>query len=164
MRRRIIEGMDPRSDISANEVSDADLAEINARLDALDWNNMHFDAVPSICIEPVLLDPSAVADAELEFERQLALDTEHADNFVPAPGRIRCDCAWKLGEQTSRALLSHIAAAAALDASSGQAEPTSVSGCSRDGQPPQQHAGPGSRVTPHVALTPRLTDTDPARA
>ena len=104
MRRRIIEGMDPRSDISANEVSDADLAEINARLDALDWNNMHFDAVPSICIEPVLLDPSAVADAELEFERQLALDTEHADNFVPAPGRIRCDCAWKLGEQTLRAL------------------------------------------------------------
>jgi hypothetical protein len=154
--------MDQRSDISANEVSDADLAEINARLDALDWNNMHFDAVPSICIEPVLLDPSAVADAELEFERQLALDTEHADNFVPAPGRIRCDCGWKLGEQASRALLSHIAAAAAL-AGSKQAEPTSSSH-SRDGQPPQQHAGPGGHATPHLALTPRLQDQDPARA
>ena len=161
MRKRIIDDMDQRSDIGG-KVSDDDLAEINAQLDALDWNNMHFDAVPSICIEPVLMDPSAVAAAERQFEQQLALDIEHANNFVPAPGRVRLDCAWKLGELTSRALLSRIAAAAALDAGRSQAEPTSSQ--RRDGQPPQQHAGPGGHATPHVALTHRLQDQDPARA
>jgi hypothetical protein len=145
-------GMDPRSDIG-DEVSDDDLAEINAQLALAD----PLDAVPFV---PVVYGDFAAM--EREFEEQLAEDTAHADNFVPAPGRIRCDCGWKLGEQASRALLSHIAAAAAL-AGSKQAEPTSSSH-SRDGQPPQQHAGPGGHATPHLALTPRLQDQDPARA
>jgi hypothetical protein len=145
--------MDQRSDIGG-EVSDDDLDEINAQLALAN----PFFAVPFNGV--TLGDFDAL---EREFEQQLAEDTAHADNFVPAPGRIRLDCTWIIAANESRALLSHIAAAAALKAGRRQAEPTS-SQQSRDGQPPQQHAGPGGHATPHVALTHRLQDQDPARA
>ena len=146
-------GMDPRSDIG-DEVSDDDLDEINRQLALAD---------PASAVPFMPLVYGDFAAMEREFEEQLAEDTAHADNFVPAPGRVRLDCGWLIAAIESRALLSSIAAAAAL-ATGKQAEPASSSRHSRDVQPPQQHAGPGGHATPHLALTPRLTDTDPARA
>jgi hypothetical protein len=145
--------MDQRSDIGG-EVSDDDLDEINAQLALAD----------PACAVPFNGVTLGEFDAlEREFEQQLAEDTAHANNFVPAPGRVRLDCTWLIAANESRALLSSVAASAALTASSKKAEPTSSSH-SRDGQPPQQHAGPGGHSTPHLGLTPRLNDTDPARA
>ena len=154
MRKRIIDDMDQRSDIGG-EVSDDDLNEINRQLALAD----PFDAVPFGGVP--LGDFAAM---EREFEEQLAEDTAHADNFVPALGRVRIDCTWLIAANESRAVLSRIAAASALEAGRSQAEPTSSSQRSRDGQPPQQHAGPGGHATPHIALTPKLADQDPARA
>lgn len=145
--------MNPRNVTGDNALSDDDLASLNAQLDAADVNA----ARPFESLVYVDLD-----EAEREFEEGVAFDTEASDRFVPAPGRVRCDCGWKLGEQASRAVITQAAAAAARTATN-EAEPTSQQHrC--DGQPPLQHAGPGGHSTPHLCLTPRITDQDPARA
>ena len=144
--------MDTRNVNSGNALSD-DIDEVNAQLDAADVDAARpFERL-------VFVDMVA---AEREFEEQLALDIAHADNFVPAPGRVRVDCSWKLAAIASRAVLARAAAAAALTVGK-QAESASQQHHS-DGQPHQQHAGPSGHSTPHIALTPRITDADPARA
>lgn len=147
--------MDTRNVNSSNALSDDDIASVNAQLDAADVDA----AVP---FQPlVLVDLVA---AQREHDDQLALDIEASDRFVPAPGRVRVDCAWLLAALASRALLARAAAAAALAAST-KAEPDSATASHHgDGQPPTPHAGPGGHATPHIALTHRIQDEDPARA
>ena len=147
--------MDTRNVNSSNALSGDDLDALNAQLDATDVDA----AVP---FQPLVLVD--LAAAQREHDEQLALDIEASDRFVPAPGRVRVDCAWLLAALASRALLARVAAAAAALAVAGQAEPASSSSHSRDAAPPQQHAGPGGHSTPHLCLAPRLDDEDPARA
>ena len=142
-------GMDQRSDIGG-EVSDDDLDEINAQLALAD----PLDAVPFM---PVVYGDFGAM--QREFEQQLDRDIA----AVQHSGEVR-----RLASRSPGAAHDAWREECALRSARGviarAREHARCSSATDDGLPPPQHAGPGGHATPHVALTPRLNDQDPARA